>query len=85
MEPALASAASSAYETSCTSTSWTFVPFTLRPWARWRGASSADRAAALFQLHRLFDHGRCYATPYLEIFRDEAVRVLAFMPASRAS
>jgi len=25
-----------------------------------------------------------YATPYLEVFREEAVRVLAFMPANKA-
>ena len=46
----------------------------------WSAASSASGSRAAYGLSVL---GIGYATPYLEIYRPEAVRVLAFMPAEQ--
>ena len=54
--------------------------------ARWRDASSAAASAsALTDLHGLRVLGIGYATPYLGLFREEAERCLAFMPAAQGA
>ena len=68
----------------CRSTSSICAISTASAWAWWRAASSAAasaRCGATPRGQRVLGVG--YATPYLGLFREEAERCLAFMPAAQ--